>query len=378
MNSIISFKDVDVSQEGTITCKIFRDGDESDFYIRLPYSFQPELDLVAAAFVTIVGRAFDQIHLDLPVGPELHKRMEKWTGSRIVSRPGVDYRRKPSHNRVLNFSGGFDSLAAEALDPDVQLVSLDFGGRFSRERTYYERFDPFIIETNLVDIGMNRYSWTFMGIGSVLLRDELDIGSYSFGSIMAETAQRLSVERMDQRTTGLPLAEHFGMQVANPVAGLSEIASMKLVALTRPGQLVDILKSVALPQEEKFLRKYQMLTTVLHDLKSDLQLPSDLPQRPRGMQWGLSRASDLASLYTMTVLGTDQVLELYPEGVPDRFIEYARGADMSFMNRFNPHAYGGVEPQRLAGWYERLTEHQIYPFDRADWEAMDTTMALFK
>jgi hypothetical protein len=378
MSSIISFKDIDISSQGTIACSVYRDGQESEFYIRLPYSFQPQSDLVAATFVTIVGNFFEQIHLDLPVGPELRRRMENWTGSRVVTRPGVDYRRKPTGGSALNFSGGFDSLAADVLKPNAHLISLDFGGRFSRERKFYERFDPLIIETNLVDLGLNRYSWTFMGIGSLLMRDELNIGSYSFGSIMAETAHRLSVRPMNQQTSGLPLAEHFGMRVANPVAGLSEIAAMKLVAQTRPGQLIDILNSVALPQEEKFLRKYQMLTTVLHELGLNVHLPSDLPQRPRGMEWGLSRASDLSSLYTMTVLGTDAVLALYPGGVPTRFVEFAQQGNMNFMNRINPHAYAGTDPHELAQWYKKLIEHGIYPFERADWDAMETTMELFE
>src|SRR5699024_11889081 len=99
-----------------------------------------------------------------------------------------------------------------------------------------------------------------MGIGSLLMRDELQLGAYSFGSIMAGTARRLAEIPIDQRQSGLGPAEYFGMRVANPVAGLSEIASMKLVALTRPDLLGDILKSVALPQEEKYVRKFQMLS----------------------------------------------------------------------------------------------------------------------
>src|SRR5699024_6541660 len=111
--------------------------------------------------------------------------------------------------KVLNFSGGFDSMAALALEPNAHLVSLDFGGRFSRERQFFEKFQPNIIETNLVDLKLNRYSWTFMGIGALLFRDELNISSYAFGSIMAGSATQLVNHPIDQQKQGLPPAQYF-------------------------------------------------------------------------------------------------------------------------------------------------------------------------
>lgn len=378
MNSIVSFKDIDIARDGTLRCGVWRDGSQSDFYIRLPYSFEPETDLVVAAFVAIVGTAFEQIHIDLPIGREQKDSLEAWSRSQIVAHQGSDVRRRAGFRSALNFSGGFDSLAARVLEPHAELISLDFGGRFSRERKFFERFDPYVLETNLVDIGLNRYAWSFMGIGSLLMRDELQLGAYSFGSIMAGTARRLAEIPIDQRQSGLGPAEYFGMRVANPVAGLSEIASMKLVALTRPDLLGDILKSVALPQEEKYVRKFQMLSAVLHDLEISVDLSTALPKRPQGMEWGYSSASDLSSLYTMTVLGVEQVLESYPKGIPAPFTEFARDQSMEFMNRINPHAYSGVPAKQLARWYGRLIEHGVLPFEYQDWRDMSATMSLFK
>lgn len=356
---------------------MIRDGEATDFHIRLPYSFEPAPDLIAATFVSIVGRAFEQIHLDIPIGAEQHKQLERWTESRIVARPGEDLRRKRGRNTALNFSGGFDSMAARILMPDAELISLDFGGRFARERVFFEKFQPHIIETNLVDIGLNRYSWTFMSIGSLLMRDELDISTYSFGSIMASSAQTLVHSSINQRKTGVFAADYLGMQVANPVAGLSEIASMRIVALEHPHLLKDILESVALPREEKFLRKHQMLTAVAHDLRRDIAPPQDMPKRPKGMQWGYSAATDLSSLYTMAALGVGRVLPSYPDGIPDNFVEYARSHDMSFMNKINPHAYTGAPSELVASWYYRLINLGIQPFSKEDWTDMADVMRLF-
>lgn len=376
MNSIISFKEVDIGADGTIRCSVIRDGDTSEFYIKLPYSFQPRADLVATAFVLIAGRAYEHIHIDLAIGPQLHSELQKWSNSQIVARKGIDTRRSPGREKVLNFSGGFDSMAALALEPNAHLVSLDFGGRFSRERQFFAKFQPNIIETNLVDLKLNRYSWTFMGIGALLFRDELNISSYAFGSIMAGSATQLVNHPIDQQKQGLPPAQYFKMECANPVSGLSEIASMKIAALYRPDLLLEILKSVALPEEGKFLRKYQMLEAVLADLGMDYPLPSNLPNRPRGIEWGESLATDLSALYVMTVLGIEHVLQVYPQGIPDEILNFASTSQMEFMNHINPHAYQGVSYKQLSSWYYKMIRYGITPFNREHWHQMTETVEL--
>src|SRR5699024_12658626 len=127
-----------------------------------------------------------------------------------------DVRRRAGFRSALNFSGGFDSLAARVLEPHAELISLDFGGRFSRERKFFERFDPYVLETNLVDIGLNRYAWSFMGIGSLLMRYELQLGAYSFGSIMAGAGSRLAERPLEQRDRGLGAAQEWWIGVAKP------------------------------------------------------------------------------------------------------------------------------------------------------------------
>lgn len=50
---------------------------------------------------------------------------------------------------ILNFSGGFDSLAALYLMPeDTKLVAIDFGGWFEREKEFFKQFHPYTLKTN--------------------------------------------------------------------------------------------------------------------------------------------------------------------------------------------------------------------------------------
>ncbi|MGP5155034.1 hypothetical protein [Glutamicibacter ardleyensis] len=365
MSKIIKFKNIDISANGVITCEVIRD-ESSVFHISLPYSYTPHVDLLASSFCAIAGRGFDRIELDLPVGEGLHKRLEFNSQTNIVCRTGTDNRRRQGSATALNFSGGFDSLAARYLLPNAHLISLDFGGRFSRERDYFEKYNPYIFETNLTSLGLNRHSWQFMSIGSILLRDELDLGHYAFGSIMAGSLSSLLVGPADQSQAGVANANDLGMSMCNPVAGISEVAALSLVASSSPHELLKVLKSVALPKEEKYLRKYQMLNAVakLHDLPVGLPEPPSL--KPR-MRWGENFATDLSSMFVAKVLGTDAIGGSYIEGIPLKSVHLIDNISLEFMTRFNPHAYGGIEHEKLSNWYKTLLSAGIHPFERKDW-----------
>lgn len=377
MGNAISFKEVSVSGSGILECRVVRNEGEDRFWIELPYSFEPKPDLIAFAFAALCGTHFDEIAIELPLGELTRAAVAEATRATVNCLPGKDVRRRPGRRGALNFSGGFDSLAAKELLPNYELVSLDFGGRFSRERDFYEAFDPYIFPTNLVDIKLNRPSWQFMGIAAILLRDELDIGTYSFGSIMAGTLPRLLEGAKSQRDTGLAIDTAVQMRVLNPVVGLSEIASMQVAMRANLELVASVMKSVALPREDKYLRKVHMLRSVSR--ASGIPAPKiEVPERPPRREWGDSFATDLSSLYAMQQLGVDEVKDGYKNGVPDRVLEEVVDLDLDFMLRFNPHAYGEVEGKVRGGWFQILAENSIFPFEEKDWGAARRAVSLLQ
>lgn len=376
MSNRIAFTDIDVSKDGYLRCSVRR-GSSKELWIELPYSFNPEPDLIAAAYAALCGTAFDEIEIDLPLGPGLAEIIEKSCQASLTYLPGKDIRRKPGQAQALNFSGGFDSLAAKEIMPEAHLVSLDFGGRFSREIDFFSRFYPLTFRTNLVDLGLNKYSWTFMGIGSVLLTDELALRSYGFGSIQAGSLPRLFTRPLDQRTLGLAGANSLGLVVENPVAGISEIGAIQISANKNPTILLDILRSVALPNEDKFQRKYQMIEAVSKDLNLNFNLP-EYPKITKLPEWGDSFARDLASMAVASKLGIDAVSRSYKDGIPTAVAEKLNALSLTFMERFNPHAYRGVRQDILADWYSRLIKNGVHPYTRQDWIDAATAMKLLR
>lgn len=361
----IIFRDIDISVDGWIRCEVVRDATEQ-FWIKLPYDFRPSPDLVAVLLATIAGRAFQKIAMDIPIGPMLKGHLESHTRAEIKSTEGVDTVRRPGTNTALNFSGGFDSLAARIIAPNSHLVSLDFGGRFSRERDFFDNFSPFSFATNLVDLKLNRYSWEFMGLGSILMRDELDLKHYSFGSILAGSLDRLLDSPLDQNSIGLRAASTLGMSCRNPVSGISEVAALGMVIQDMPLLVQDALKSVALPAEEKFTRKHQMILAFCATAGIPALVEPAL-ETPARRPWGTSFATDLSSLYVMKALGSDFVSDSYREGIPPEVISELPSLELGFLHRVNPHAYAGVEPSTLSTWHRSFTERGMLPYERSDW-----------
>ena len=283
MAGTIAFTEVDVSEEGEIRCRVHRGDRADELRFALPHAFAPAPDLVASAFATLCGTGFDRVRIDLPLGPRTRGRLEEALATPIDSGDGTDVDREPGRRHILNFSGGFDSLAARAVLPEADLVSLDFGGRFARERPLFERFRPHIVETNLVDLGLNRNHWSFMGVGAILLRDELDLGTYSFGSVQAGSLPKLFTGPVDQHRTRMAAAPD--MRIMNPVSGLCEIGAMTVAVQNEPELPVRVLESVAHPGETKYHRKHLMLRAVAARLGLDLTLPPAAPPRTLS-RWG--------------------------------------------------------------------------------------------
>lgn len=372
----ISFTDIDVSSDGWLRCNVTRETSQ-EFYIQLPYSFKPAPDLIAATYAILCGRVFDEVTIDLPLGRLQVDTLETALRAKVHHRPGRDIRRRQGTENGLNFSGGFDSLAAKNILNNPHLISLDFGGALIREREFFERFNPYIFPTNLTKLKLHSYSWQFMGLGAILLRDELQLGSYSFGSIMAGALPRLLSKPLNQGTSGIPIANAFGMTRRNPVAGISEIAAIKIAVMNHPELLVDALMSVAAPQEGKFQRKYQMLEAVSSYVGLPLKMP-EVPDRNANTVWGASFAADLSSLFVIQELGVDYVEPSYAKGIPDRVIRSLEDIDLSFMHKFNPQAYEGLDLHVLAGLQSRMIEHGITPFCRKDWEEAAKVVRLLR
>ena len=252
----LSVSEVDAGLDGTVAARIKDSDTDTYVWFKLPDGHRPHPDLIASAFAAVFGNFYDEWIYSAPISESAAQRLESATQSRwtVSGRKIEPY--APGRETLLNFSGGFDSLAAAALlKGHSRLVSIDFGARFEREKRFFERFDSAVVATNVR--GLEK-SWTFMGAPSILLADYFSAGYISFGSILEASPWNFVARRGVRRSH--PVFEAIGLIETNPLVGLTEFSSARLALSSQPDLVVDSLVSLADQHTEKYLRKSLLLS----------------------------------------------------------------------------------------------------------------------
>ncbi|QYH19412.1 hypothetical protein JKI95_09970 [Corynebacterium aquatimens] len=320
---------------------------------RLVFEFEEptliEEDSLAIALSTLCGTVFDEINFDFAVSDDVAKGIGDWTQSEVFAESGAE---STSYSRdngkaVLNFSGGLDSLASYFLLGDPVLVSLDLGGRFSREKAFFQRFDTHTIRTNLIETDLRYNSWSFMGIGPLLLADQIKAQYFSFGSILE--AGQLHLKEPAKGNFTFPPFRMAGFTNAAPVAGISEAGTVLTVLAHRPDLLAESLYSLANPGEEKFFRKIALARVVAERSGLDLELPA-LPVGQRvHYTFGQNFAVDLTALF-FKACGRGDLAEGIVSDSPSLDHLGLVDEDFDFMLRADPNYYAAY-PREL---FDRL------------------------
>lgn len=326
---------------------------------------------LAHTLAAIVGTHFDGITFKFPITRKDQQHIAGWTGS-VVQTVGI----LPEQNAplldssaVLNFSGGFDSLSALALLPsDTELVSMDFGGRFVRERQFFKLFDPKIISTNLIQTSLRRFSWSFMGIGPLLYRDALKSKYFSFGSIYEASGFKL---KQPQKTNFTFSAfSGVGFESAMPVAGISEIGTARIILENYPEVIEQSLRSLANPGEEKYFRKIAIVQTVAERLGIEIKVPSlDFEQKVH-YRFGENFTVDVTALYFDSI-GRSDIAEKLVMEIPSQIRDQVKRTGLAFLEKANPHHYSAYPEDLAPSLIQGLEKAGIEWYDESDFRSLE-------
>lgn len=268
------------------------------------FSESPKLngDALATALSTLCGKSFESIRFHWPVSPVTSNAISEWTNARVFTDGSSLPPSKSLYlidSSVLNFSGGLDSLASLAcLGASTELVSLDFGGRFSRERQFFQKFETRTIRTNLIDTSLRRNSWSFMGLGALLYRNILHGKFVTFGSVLE--AGNLQIRTPHKGSSTFPPFKIANFEAANSVAGVSEAGTIAIVAKFYPEKLTESLQSVASPGEEKYVRKIALADLVTSEFGLHFNPPHLSKPSKVHYSFGDNFAVDLTSLFFLS------------------------------------------------------------------------------
>lgn len=337
-------------------------GEEKELWFRLPDGVVPHSDLIACSVAAIVGQRATRVEFREPITEPTRKRLEAITRATWQAPTNSAEGPRPGNRTILNFSGGFDSLSALALlgSDQVELVSMDFGQSFRREREFFAEFSPHIVESNVTDFERD---WTFMGAGAILLAEELGASRMAFGSILEASAWNMLPGA--RPSADQAVFQTAGMRGVAPISGLTEFATTTLAAKEFPQQIVRSLRSLADPGSEKYFRKLMMLRHIRPD-DTDIQILAGDAYPVRSRPFGSSLAIDFLTPGMLSMCGRTEV---------ERWVDLPRGMQkfvddrmLDFYSKWNPSVLTSHDPEVRRLLAVTRAEKEIEPYDARDWD----------
>lgn len=322
--------------------------------VKLRFKFNRALDVaaedLALALSTLCGKEFDNIRFGFGMPAAIKRDIENWTEANVDAGKAEEPQKRSLSGTTLNFSGGFDSLAAHYMLPTQHsLVSLAFGGRFSREEEFFKRFSPIEVQTNVVQTSLRRNSWSFIGLGSLLAMSATQSKYCTFGSIIESTGLKRNTAH-EKGLTFPPFAS-AGMTNAPTTQGISEIGTALVIAEYAPEHLAASLKSLASPYEEKLYRKWALASSALQHVGKQVFLPQVVRPEVPHYRFGERFVVDLTAMM-IAYLGKEDLARQLVRGLDSKRIADAKAMSFDFMFKADERMYANY-PSELRPALER-------------------------
>lgn len=342
---------------------------------------------IACVMATICGQGYQKVCADITLTENAKNQLEVftkavWSVKRVVSEKSLRNLAAnvtslfSNHKKtaILNFSGGFDSLAAKALMPDdTELVSVDFGGWFDRETRFFSTFNTNIVKTNFRQLKYDRESWTFVGVGSLLLAEVLNAQYNVMGTIFEATQWHFKPEAFT--TSRLPFSI-MGMQEARITNGLTEVGTAMVVSCFYPEYVLPSIESLASEGSEKKYRKQVLTSIVCEKYNRNVQITKfSEPKSDQIMPWGSNFARDFLALYELKHVGKDTVGKTVSD-IPGEAVKLSQKLSLRFYERLNPKFMDSIPTYMKTDYFARLKKADILPYDCSDAEEFNAVREL--
>lgn len=358
---VLRVRDVTKSFDGRTEMEIRTKDFEDVLWFKLPSGFRPSSEQIACAVAAIFGSKFDTVEFLEPISSETRHALSRATSTNWQAPEKNETTVIGGTNSTLSFSGGFDSLAALAiLGEKSNLVSIDFGKRFSREKNFFEQFSTTSVETNAREF---ESSWTFMGIGAILLREYFRADYFAFGSILEASPWHFSFQNRSANTHAIFAAA--GLKAINPILGLTEFETTRIAAQAFPEVILESLTSLAEVHSEKYLRKTLMLKYINSEIELGLDFDEiQTPDIQNPIPWGSSFAADFLAPGIFRYCGesANEWME-----IPERSREYFEQMDLGFYWRENTALSTKLPLELRSVIAANKARLEVLPFGPTDW-----------
>jgi hypothetical protein len=159
-----------------------------EVFFSVPPDFRTHNDSVAAALLTLVGKACSSVTLNFPISSSCAEALAAYYDLTEIGPvdPSLEPR-QPGQALALNFSGGLDSVSVwvllrELMGVDIKVVHADYGSGFAREQ---DATRGYILDvdcaTNLRTLGFDERG-RFLAAVPLLYAEYADLGSVTHGN----------------------------------------------------------------------------------------------------------------------------------------------------------------------------------------------------
>ena len=344
---------------------------EYDIFFDLDDEVIPSNDAIACAISTLAGTTFTDLEINLPISVEMRANIAAFTKASIIAPVNSDaYFTREGRNIVLNFSGGFDSLAAFYLMPkNVKLVSMDFDGAFKRERNFFEKFHPYTLKTNFRQLKLDRNSWTFMGIGAILYAEYLSAGFNVFGTILEATKYHFLYKPTSAYNNQTPPFSFIGLKDIRYTNGLTEVGTVIVISHYAPELVNDSLRSLSNPKTEKRYRKETLLDIICKKFNRNIVFErTDAPDSR--IPFGQNISLDFLCFYIIKNAGISIAANTISD-IPNEVLQLANKLELTFYERLNCEFISGntfPNNESKASFMQRILECGVLPYTENDYK----------
>lgn len=358
------------------------DGDFSKVHqYKVPLDFFIRADSLVALAIACRPKAIESVAFNFPISNEavsMLLRDYKITVSSEVSESNKTLGREPlfgvlpeRKRRFLSFSGGVDSLAARYLiGHDAEILSIDYGPRFAREREFFEKWQTLVIETNFRDKPFSEnIDWRFMSSGALLMSDYLGIETVIFGTILEaspawfNTVYRPVFEE-SKHYQSFALAK---ISAGQSVTSLSEYGTTKVAHCYGKEILESSIKSAADEKTSKKLRKLLLGKIItgeeITEEWAEQNAPALIPSS------GKSFAEDILGLYFAWRLG-DEFTDKHILHMDDEYRQFSKTADMGFFEKYNQFNLSATPLDLKQKFVRVFAELGIDPYEESDIDSL--------
>lgn len=307
-----------------------------EIFFKFSENFEVNDNLLAIALSTFCGFKFDYIYFDLFIHEDTVKNISSFTRSNVECKGfnNEEFLNKNYDKIALNFSGGLDSLAAKFLLGDyAELISVSF---FGNEYDFFKKFNPHILDTNFRQLGYAENHWTFMGVGTILFSDFLNLRYHTFGTILEAFHLHVTLEYSSKDYFIEPPFHLAGLNDIKFIQGLTEIGTALISSVSYPYLINDSLISLAMPGTEKRYRKQLIIQILKEKFNLDnvfIEL-TEPPAENKRLKWGNDFALDFLSLYILKHAGIQETNNIMLN-IPEDAINFVETHNLDFYEKFN-------------------------------------------